>query len=278
MQSIDEHPVEFLTRRGQVFRTFDRSQDSGNVSYGVQIGDERFFVKTAGGPDTPTEAAKGPLLELHERVALLRNAVDLATSIRHPALAGYLHTIESPIGPMLFYRWAEGDLVGVPRDRRDDPDSAYRRFANLPAVELLTAFDQLIGLHHALGGAGWVAQDLYDGCLIYDFAARRLTVVDLDTYSRGPVINTMGRMFGASRFMSPEEFTLGAVVDERTTVFTLGRLVWHFGTHLSERADEFAGTRELRDVVSRACDPDRDRRPATIADFTEQWQSARRDG
>lgn len=53
-------------------------------------------------------------------------------------------------------------------------------------------------------------------------------MIDLDTYSRGPVVNTMGRMFGSTRFMAPEEFARGAVIDQRTTVFTLGRLAWHF--------------------------------------------------
>ena len=33
----------------------------------------------------------------------------------------------------------------------------------------------------------------------------------------------MGRMFGSSRFMAHEEFERGARIDERTTVFTMGR-------------------------------------------------------
>ena len=30
-------------------------------------------------------------------------------------------------------------------------------------------------------------------------------------------------MFGSSRFMAPEEFERGALIDERTNVFTMGR-------------------------------------------------------
>ena len=41
--------------------------------------------------------------------------------------------------------------------------------------------------------------------------------------------------------MAPEEFELGAPIDQRTTVFTLGRLAWHFGTRLTERAEAFCG-------------------------------------
>ena len=86
-----------------------------------------------------------------------------------------------------------------------------------------------------------MASDLYDGCLLVELSTGRLTVVDLDAYRRGPGRNTMGRMFGSRRFMAPEEFELGAPIDQRTTVFTLGRLAWHFGTRLTERAEAFCG-------------------------------------
>ena len=48
-----------------------------------------------------------------------------------------------------------------------------------------------------------MACDLYDGCLIVDLGTGSLKVVDLDTYRRGPSVNDMGRMFGATRFMAP---------------------------------------------------------------------------
>lgn len=274
---IDEHPSAFLARHGEVFAVFDaRSQDSGNESYGLQVNGEQYFVKTAGDDARPEDGDPVPYLDHAGRVALLRNAIDLATSTGHPALAPFLAVIESPIGPMLVYRWVEGDLIHVPSARREDPASSYRRFAALPAHDLLAAFDQLIDLHHVLAADGWVAQDLYDGCLIYDFGARRLTVVDVDTYHRGPVVNSMGRMFGSSRFMSPEEFELGAVVDQRSTVFTLGRLVWHFGTRLTERGDDFVGTESQRRLVARATDSNRQGRPSTVTEFADAWRSDRR--
>jgi serine/threonine-protein kinase len=48
-------------------------------------------------------------------------------------------------------------------------------------------------------------------------------VIDLDTYRRGPYRNTMGRMFGSTRFMAPEELTLGAPIDSRTTAYVMAR-------------------------------------------------------
>ena len=46
---IEQAPKIFLNATGNVFALFDEHlQDSGNVSYGVQVGLQRFFVKTAG--------------------------------------------------------------------------------------------------------------------------------------------------------------------------------------------------------------------------------------
>src|SRR5882757_9246646 len=47
-------PETYLAGIGDVFAVFGaRTQDSGNISYGIRIGDDRYFVKTAGDPDDP---------------------------------------------------------------------------------------------------------------------------------------------------------------------------------------------------------------------------------
>jgi serine/threonine protein kinase, bacterial len=274
--SISEAPEVYVRRHGTVIAEFGAlTQDSGNVSWLVDVGDRRLFVKTAGTAAPPRPGAPVPFFDHEGRVRLLRNAIDIAASCRHPALARLLHVIESPEGPALVYEAAPGELVGVPRPGRHDPSSAYQRFAHLPAEQLLGVFDVLIDLHVALAEAGWVACDLYDGCLILDFSSTRLTVVDLDSYRRGPSVNDMGRMFGATRFMAPEEFELGAPLGEHTTTYTLGRLVWHFCTRLTERADDFCGPPSLIPVVQRACQPSPHDRPATVAEFAGEWMAAR---
>lgn len=100
--------------------------------------------------------------------------------------------------------------------------------------------------------------------------------VDLDTYRRGASVNDMGRMYGSSRFMAPEEFVIGAALDQRTTVFTLGRLVWHFGTRLTESATSFCGSDGLAEVVQRACAEAPGDRYATVAELWSAWSLARR--
>ncbi|MFD2077603.1 serine/threonine protein kinase [Actinopolymorpha cephalotaxi] len=219
--AIDDVPVRYLERLGGIFARFGAdTQDSGNVSYGVAAGGRRYFVKTAGDPGDTT-----PYLDFGGRTALLHNAAWLAESVQHPLLPAFHGLIESPGGPLLVYDWRDGDHLGTPSARRNDPGTAFQRFRALPAEEVLAALDGLLDLHRMLDAAGWVAGDFYDGALLYDFGRRQLTVVDLDSYRLGPYRNDMGRMFGSTRFMAPEEFSFGAPIDGRTTAYVMARTV-----------------------------------------------------
>lgn len=272
--STGQSAAELVTGAGDVRRTFDhRTQDSGNVSWLVDTHAGLLFAKSAG-PVEPLPGVAAPYLDHAGRVALLDNAVELARSCDHPALAGLRNVVTTATGPVLVYDAAPGELVRVPRDQRDDPASAYQRFARLPGERLLSVLDQLIDLHVALAERGWVACDLYEGCLIVA-PDDRLTVVDLDTYRRGSFTNTMGLMFGSERFMAPEELTLGATIDQRTTVFTLGRLATHFGTRLTEDLEAFVGSTEAAEVLRRACRPGPEDRFATVAELGAAWAAAR---
>jgi serine/threonine-protein kinase len=109
--------------------------------------------------------------------------------------------------------------------------------------------------------------------MMYDFAARRITLFDLDSYHLGPFVNEMGRMFGSDRFMAPEEFEKGALIDERTTVFNLGRTMTEFlGAGASDRA-AFRGADSQHATMLRACDPDPARRFQSVAALAEAWRA-----
>ena len=254
-------PDAFVAQHADVFAVFDAAtQDSGNVSYGARVGEDRFFIKTAGSPQDPR-----PFLAHHDRVALLRNAVRLARSVTDAALPMLRNVIESADGPLLVYDWVNGELVGTSGPRRADPTSAFARFLALDARERVAALDVVFRLHVKLAQHGWIASDFYDGSLIYEFAHRRVHVVDLDSYRDAPFTNEMGRMFGSSRFMAPEEHELGARIDERTTVFTMGRTIAQFLSPGGETIDE---------LISRACQPDPRRRFGSVAEFYEAWSAS----
>lgn len=268
--TIDQTPGEYLRSVGVIFAEFGaQTQASGNVSYGVQVGEGSYFVKTAGMPDDPR-----PYLGHAARVESLRNAACLSRSVTHPLLPRLHRVIESPDGPLLVYPWLDGELLGVPRERRDDPQSAFQRFRSLPPPEIVKCLDAIFDLHTELARAGWVASDFYDGSLLYDFAAGRLWAVDLDMYRASSFRNDMGEMFGSSRLMAPEEHELGALIDEQTTVFVLGRTALIFLSDGTLDPTAFCGPRALFDVVAQACQPDRTRRFLSVAAFHQAWWNA----
>jgi serine/threonine protein kinase len=271
VEHIEQSPDAYLRAVGTVFAVFDeRSQDSGNISYGVQIGAERYFIKTAGRPDDPA-----PAVRLPERVAMLRNAARLWRDCRHPALPRLHQVIESPAGPLLVYQWVDGELVRADRASRDDPRSVFQRFRALPVAETAASLDRVFALHDALARLGWIAVDFYAGSLIYDFGRRQIHVMDLDLYRDAPFTNEMGRMFGSSRFMAPEEFVRGARIDERTNVFTMGRTAAVLLSDGSLERLPFRGGDALYAVMRRACQEDRSRRFDSLSAFYTAWRTAR---
>ena len=253
-------PADFLAANTNVFATFDYCpQDSGNISYGVRIADRRYFVKTPGLVDDGK-----PYLDHADRVNVLRNAVRLAQSCDHPTLPTLHQVIESPEGPMLFYDWVEGELVR----------NALKQVKCLPVGEILDLLNDVYDLHVELVKRGWIANDFYDGSMIYDFHRRQLHAIDLDTYHLGPFTNDMGRMFGSTRFMAPEEFKLGATIDQRTTVFTLGRTAAVLLSDNSLDRTPFRGSDTQYDTMLKACQQDPDARFQTVAQFRDSWPQA----
>ena len=253
-------PIPLLESLGSIFAEFgEKTQDSGNISYGALIAGQRFFVKTAGIPEDPV-----PMLRHPQRVALLRNAVDLYRDCPHPALPTLHRVIESDHGPLLFLEWCDGDLVRA----------HLGGFRQCPTARILTVIDTVFSVHLALGERDWVAEDFYDGCLIHDAAAERTRIIDLDTYHRGPCINP-GRRFGSSRFMAPEESLAGAMIDQRTTVFTLGRTLSVLLADGTLARAAFRGDDAQFAVMIRACQPLRDHRYPDIAALVTAWEATR---
>jgi serine/threonine-protein kinase len=154
-------------------------------------------------------------------------------------------------------------------------DSALARFRRLDVSTICNALDQIYDAHRVLAKAGWIAVDFYLGSIIYDFAKHQAHLMDLDMYHAGSFTNQMGRMFGSRSLMAPEEFQKGALIDEATNVFVMGRAAFLLlGDGTSER-DAFGGTDAVFDVVTRACRVDRDHRFVSMEAFCSAWKMAR---
>ena len=122
---------------------------------------------------------------------------------------------------------------------------------------------------------GYVAIDFYDGCIMYDFDNSRTVICDVELYSKSPYKNHMGRMYGSSRFMSPEEFQLGEIIDEITNVFTMGATAFElFGGTRDRSYEKWALSKELYDVAKQAVSDERNSRQQSIEQFITEWKAA----
>ncbi len=183
--------------------------------------------------------------------------------------------VETPTGLVLVYPWVDGEVLyaGHGRAARQDPASAHARFRALPLEQVLDALDRVLDAQVSCASAGFVAGDLYDGTFLYDFAARWMWLIDLDEYRLGPFTVEVDRLPGSDRFMAPEEWEGGATIDERTTVFNLGRAAMVL---LDERevGEAFRGTPVMADVLEHATQADPARRIRTVMELTTRWREA----
>lgn len=253
--------LDFVREYGRVFRVFD-DHDSGNISFGVDNGLQRRFIKLAGA--RTTLAGIPP----HLAVENLRRAERIYTDIAHPHIVTYLESIQHAPYFGLVFDWVEGDIL-----RRVNHET-FSRFRALSVEERLDAMNTVIDVIQHVHNSGYVAVDVYDASFLYDFDRRHLTICDADVYQRKPMTNTMGRMWGSSRFMSPEEYELGATIDEVTNVYMLGAVCFlFFGDERDRELYSWDAGHERFRIASRAMSDKRESRYQSIAEFAEAWRN-----
>ncbi|MGJ6978946.1 hypothetical protein ACSDQ9_00225 [Aestuariimicrobium soli] len=259
--------LSWVADLGTVFAVFDE-QDSGNLCLGVTTSTgERLFGKYAGAATTEYEGT------IADAVARLRHAGEVFEALAHPSLVRLRERRDAGLTPdgepghLLVFDWTDA----VPLGRQYGRAAEVRALPVAQRVDLVT---RIIEFHVQAADRGWQCVDLYDGSVMVDLGAdpARLVLCDVDMYQRAPLTNTMGRMWGSTRFMAPEEFTLGAALDERTTVFTLGSLAHALlgDSDTKARGDWEADQRRF-DVCHRARSANRAGRHATAAELLTDW-------
>ena len=252
------HIEDHLDSIGDVFATI-RGHDSGCTSYGVDDGRDRWFVKVAYDAD----------------VEQLRSAERFHTTVTHPAIVSLRHAFDVPGGRAVVYPWVPGEILNDPLAPGGRPhaaaDSALQRFRARPVASIERVLDTVIDAHLTVVRDGFVAVDFYDGCLMYDAASEQVRLVDLDGYRPGPYVLDADRQYGSRRFMAPEEFVRGSTIDERTTVFTLGRTA----RVLLGEAGQWRGSAATERVVDRATAADPATRFASVEALAGAWFGSR---
>jgi serine/threonine-protein kinase len=181
--------------------------------------------------------------------------------------------------PVLLYPWVDGEtLYHATAERsgpsvRSGPDSPHQRFRRLPVDQIVFAVDAVFAAHVEVARTGFVAVDLYDGCLHYDFARRRMRLIDLDEYRPVPVRVPAVPLPGSTRFRSPEELTPDATLDQRSTVYSLGRVA-QILLDAGDDEGRWRASPELRAVARRATQAEPADRYACVAELAGVWRAA----
>ena len=255
------HDLSFTARWGSVFAVLDQ-QDSGNLCLGLEGSAGRVFVKYAGAPTARYDGA------VETAVARLRRSAEVYRALAHPSLVTLRQAVDVGAGHALVFDWTDATPVG----RQYERSHVVR---SLPLEARVDAVQQILDFHVHAAEHGWVAVDLYDGSIMLDAGTGRVVLCDLDLYERGPVVNRMGRMWGSTRFMSPEEYQLGAPIDEVTNVFALGALAHTFlGDDATRSRAAWAGSDARFAVAARATRPERGARWPSVAALAEAWRTA----
>lgn len=257
----EKFDFEFLARYGRVFKAFD-DQDSGNICFGVEKNGERYFVKFAGAP-----TARGGV-SLEEAISNLRATLPVYEALRHENLIELLYAEDVGGGFAMVFRWVDAICMG-----RMYPED-HARFMVQPAQAKLRIFGDIQRFMVHVAEKRYVAIDFYDSSVMYDEAADRTVICDIDFFAKQPYINRMGRMWGSSRFMSPEEYELGAAIDEVTNVYTLGAMAFALFGGYQRTREAWMLSDALYDVAARAVSEERDMRQQSIGQFVREWAAA----
>ncbi|PED08237.1 serine/threonine protein kinase [Bacillus pseudomycoides] len=265
---------DWFLNLGKVFAVFDQ-QDSGNICFGIEKNGKKSFVKFAGAKTMeytgdPTEA-----------IVNLKQAMLLYEELKHNHLVELINHFEVQNGYVAIFNWFNGECLHShwsfpPPVKYSNPDSPFYRYKQLSIEKRLISLDHIFSFHVHVEEKNYVGIDFYDGSILYDFETNTIKICDIDLYKRKPYINTMGRLWGSSRFMSPEEFELGAVIDGKTNVFNMGAIAFALvGGELDRSFTKWEAGKELYDVAARAVEKSRSQRYASVEEFYLAWEYAR---
>lgn len=267
------HDFEWLKSYGKVFCVFDQ-QDSGNICFGVQRDNEKVFIKYAGAKTVEYDG------DIEKAISELMRVSEIYKNLSCDQLIKFKDEFITEDGYAVVFEWIEGNNLHEHWTFNKYPKythekSAYYKYKNLDFSKKLKSIDTIFRFLCNVEDKGYVAIDLYDGSIMYDFNKDITKICDIDFFRKKPAVNNIGKGFwGSDRFKSPEEYELNAIIDERTNVFNLGALIFGIlGSDTDYSFEKWEGTKKLYDLVSIATSLDRDKRFKSVRDFYNEWKT-----
>ncbi len=251
----------FLKKYGKVFKVFD-SQDSGNICFGIENNGRKIFLKFAG---AQTAEYSG---DVSGAIHRLKATVPVYQSVKQKSLIKYITSEEIGGGFAMIFEWADGECMGRMYEK------SHEIIMKLPVDEKLRIYECVIDFLIDIAAMGYVAIDFYDGSIMYDTSKKAVAICDIDFFRKSPAVNDMGRMWGSSRFMSPEEYKYGEQIDEISNVFTVGKMGFSILTDSDLSFEHYPLSEDSFHVLEKATNPDRNERYSSITEFKEHWLKA----
>lgn len=258
VSEVDMDLETYLAEIGDITYRFPL-HDSRCQSFQVNVDSQRWFVKQGTTPQS---------------VRWLKQAVQFHAAVQHEALPQLHNALTAADGFVLVYNWVEGEGLRPERELRADEVHPRDRFCALPAAEIIAVLNVIYDVHVLIEKKGFIAEDFYDGCIIYNFDEKRVHLFDFDHYHLGPFVNDRGRLYGSLRFMAPEEFQKGARIDERTNVFMLGRAAYVLLANSSDSRADWKGSEAMWKVAQKATALEKTLRYPSVQTFVSAWHAA----
>lgn len=285
----EEHDFSWLKSFGKVFAVFAQN-DSGNISFGVDNGEDKYFIKVAGLKTIESIRTQ------QEAIAALKAAMPIYEDINHENLIKLVKHYTLGEIYIAVFKWADGDCLfdhwnfeKYYKNPQIVPPA--KCFKQLPISKRIESAGVLFSFLDTVSKNGYVAVDFYDGSIMYDFLRDTTTICDIDFFRKKPTFNDMGvDYWGTKRLKSPEEYVYGAVIDETTNVFALGALLFDsfFGNYTDAEVrqrykmnaftpcsfENWELSKACYDVALKSVAKERSERYASINEFYTAWNVA----
>lgn len=281
---IEYQDFSWLNNYGKVFDVFDET-GSGCISFWIEKDNKKYFFKIAGAKTVESEVS------IEESIRLLKDAVIKYKDIKHDNLIKYIDSFEYNEFFVVIYEYADGlclfDHWNFDRYNKTNEITPMMKFKMLSIEKRLNVVYKLISFFETFFDAGYVAVDFYDSSIIYNFNNDEVTFCDIDLFRRLPTINDLGEgYFGTKRLKAPEENELGATIDEQTSLFTLGAIIFDMfsetknideryfkGLFIPNEFEDFELNKEIYNILFKATNYDKNSRYKTIKEFEDEFKS-----
>ena len=285
----EKQDFSWLSEYGTVFSCIDQT-GSGCILFGVESKDKKLFVKIAGANTMYAEVSQ------MESVDLLKKAVGNYKNIKHPNLIKLVDSFEKKDLYVAIFEWVDGECLfdhwNFEMYKQDSSIvTPAAKFNALDTSKKLDVIKKLFMFFIATKNAGFVAVDFYDSSIIYNFETDEVHFCDIDLFRKVPTYNNLGEgYFGTKRLKAPEENELGACIDEKTNMFTLGAIIFDMlskkdNDNIKERYlkghfipcsfENFTLSKQSYDVLLKATSLNRNERFESLEEFFNAWENAR---